>query len=505
MTFECSAFGAPSFPKSGSQIPPNLVLGDADHMKKLNVRLISGVREWELGDLPRIVPAGQIVLAVRGNGSSTILLDGHRTRLTSGLVGIDLTRSTGYHRLDIEGRTFWFGTQDAKLQLDGIEAMLNELGNQGTGWGGQVLFSDGAGLRNPHVVYGWLDEWAESTLTAVESVLASPRPRTTRSEVLSRRGGSGVLRAPTLRLLRSAPKQYLSPDPNGALQMSDGSRYTPLRVVVRKRSTSLDTIANRRAVALLTWLIRLNEEVLENKPSNTARVRCRLWLNRAQTLARRPLAQALRSVGPGIEQSRQAEETTDAPYRMCYAATTDLRRLFAWSATSKPLGRYSYVDRSDEIYQAYAASRLAKELGMQQTHPVLGSERLAFTGERFDMYYDTTSPPSVLRSWRAQSLRPDDSRPDLLIHEKATGRVAVLDAKYRVARDGGASEDSRKEVTAYLGLYGISSISILFPGDGDAVTVSGHGRSIHEIPLRPGSDLSAAVPLILGSFSLPPF
>ncbi len=87
---------------------------------------------------------------------------------------MDLTRSTGYHRLDVDGRTFWFGTQDAKLRLAGIESMLNELGSLGTGWGGQVLFSDGQGLRDAHVVYGWLDEWAEFALTAIAEVLASP-------------------------------------------------------------------------------------------------------------------------------------------------------------------------------------------------------------------------------------------------------------------------------------------------------------------------------------------
>ncbi|EID77418.1 MULTISPECIES: hypothetical protein [Rhodococcus] len=474
-------------------------------MGELIVRLVTGVREWVLDDDPRIVPAGQVILAVAGSGAKTVSLDGKRMRLSGGLLSVDLTRSTGYHRLDVDGRTFWFGTQDAKLRLAGIESMLNELGSLGTGWGGQVLFSDGQGLRDAHVVYGWLDEWAEFALTAIAEVLASPRPRSTRSTALSRRGGAGVLRAPTLRLLRSAPRQYLSPNPEGALTMSDGSRYDPLRVVVQKRSSTLDTIANRRAVSLLPWLIRLTREVLDSGPSEGAKTRCRLWLNQAETLARRPLAQALRTNRQGPGQPRQAEESTEAAYRKTYSLASDIRRLFGWSASTQPLPRYSYVDRSDQIYQAYSASRLARELGLRQTHPILGMEPLAFTGEDFDLYYDVVPPGSVLRSWRASSERPDDSRPDLVLHERASGRVAILDAKYRVARDGGASEDSRKEVTSYLGLYGVPAISILFPGGGSPTTVNGHGLSIHEIPLRPGSELQEAIPLIIDSLSHPPY
>lgn len=477
---------------------------EAVRVGELIVRLVTGVREWVLDDDPRIVPAGQVILAVAGSGAKTVSLDGKRMRLSGGLLSVDLTRSTGYHRLDVDGRTFWFGTQDAKLRLAGIESMLNELGSLGTGWGGQVLFSDGQGLRDAHVVYGWLDEWRSLRSRRLRGPRLPPAAKYAfdRVESARRRG-----RAPgaTLRLLRSAPRQYLSPNPEGALTMSDGSRYDPLRVVVQKRSSTLDTIANRRAVSLLPWLIRLTREVLDSGPSEGAKTRCRLWLNQAETLARRPLAQALRTNRQGPGQPRQAEESTEAAYRKTYSLASDIRRLFGWSASTQPLPRYSYVDRSDQIYQAYSASRLARELGLRQTHPILGMEPLAFTGEDFDLYYDVVPPGSVLRSWRASSERPDDSRPDLVLHERASGRVAILDAKYRVARDGGASEDSRKEVTSYLGLYGVPAISILFPGGGSPTTVNGHGLSIHEIPLRPGSELQEAIPLIIDSLSHPPY
>ncbi|WP_157227319.1 hypothetical protein [Nocardia asiatica] len=474
-------------------------------MTEISVRLVAGARDWILADEPRIVPASPLVLVVKGNQSSSVSLDGRLMRLSSGLLPVDLTRSTGYHRFEVDGRTFWFGTEDAKLRLAGIESMLNELNSLGVGWSGQMLFSDGRGMRDPHVVYGWLDAYAELALTAAAAVLAAPRMINTRSTALSRRGGANVLRAPTLKLLRSAPREYLAPDAEGILTMPDGRRYDPLRVVVKKRYSTLDTIANRRVVELLTWLIKLTKEVLASDPSTRAKTRCRLWANRASTLALKPVAQSLQHIRHGQPALRQPEELTDRRYRTTYTMATDIHRLFGWSASSAPLPRYSYIDRSDQIYQAYVASKLAKELGLHQTQPILGSSAIAFAGPQFDLYYDTVCPPAVLRSWRASSSRPDHSRPDILLHERETGRVAILDAKYRIAQDGKASEDSRKEVTSYLGLYGLESISIIYPGDGSPETISGHGRSIHEIPLRPSIGLEDSLPLIMGSLQLPPF
>ncbi len=133
------------------------------------VRLISGPREWNLGSEAVTVPAGVTVVSISGFDSRTVPVDGRRVRLSSGSEGVvvlDLSRSTGYHRIVVDGATYWFGTDDAKLGLAGIEAMLRQLGTLGTGWTGQVLFSDGTGLRDPHVVHGWLEDWADVALSA---------------------------------------------------------------------------------------------------------------------------------------------------------------------------------------------------------------------------------------------------------------------------------------------------------------------------------------------------
>jgi hypothetical protein len=478
-------------------------------MSDPEVRVIMGAREWRLGASTRTLPAGQIVIGVSGSRSRAVMLDGQLVRLSSGkegLLAVDLKRSTGYHRLEVDGSTFWFATEDAKLGLEGIEAMLADLKTMGTGWTGQALFSDGTGLRDTHVLYAWLDQWADVTLAAMKAILATPRASSTKTRVLSRRGGSGVLVAPTLRLLRSAPRRYLSASPSGLISV-DGESFDPLRVVRRRRSMTLDTIANRRAVTLLGWLVKVLEEVLSSDPEQGTMVRCRLWLSDAEVLQRRPLAQRLARAEVGAV-PRQAEEATEARYRTSYELSTDLRRQFGWSASRTPLPRYSYVERADSIYQAYAASCVARALGLTQTTEVLGAQSPAFSGSEFDLYYDTLCPPTVLRSWRSSSVKPDTSRPDLLLHERATGRVAVLDAKYRLA-DGAATEDSRKEVTAYLGLYGLRTITILFPGEADTGRlVTGEGRTIIELPLKPPAPqetLAVGLPAILARLELPPY
>lgn len=472
------------------------------------VRLLAGGVERVLGSAEQVVPAGGVVVSVAGARSKNVRLDGRALRLSSGepgLLAVDLVRSTGYHRLLVDGHLFWFGTEDAKLGLGGIVQMLQDLTTLGTGWTGQALFSDGSGLRDAHVSYAWLDQWADQALSAVGTIIASPRSNTTTTRALRRRGGPGVLLAPTLRLLRSDPSRYLAEMPGGLIE-ADGRAFEPLRVVARRRESTLNTVANRRAVAILGWIDRLSRDVMTANAGAEAVARCRLWSNRARALQRRPLAQAIGS--PSLEvEPRQSEEITEVPYRTTYRIAQDLADRFGWSAAVEPTSRLSYVQYSDAIYQAYVASRLAKELGLAQTAPVLGTAQPAFSGDRFDLYYDTTPPVGVLRSWRSHSLRPDDSAPDLLLHERTSGHVAVLDAKYRVARDETATEDSRKEVSAYMSLYGLQAVTILYPGaPGALVTLSGRGQRIIEAAVTPaGTDITAAVSEIVSSMQLPPY
>lgn len=455
------------------------------------------------------VRAQELVLSVTGHRSRSIMIDGVTRRISSGSTGLlpmDLKRSTGYHRVQVDQSVFWFATEDSKLQLSGVAAMLRELGDLGTGWTGQVMFSDGSGYRDPHVIYGWLDQWADSVLDASESVLAAPRSDTEMTNVLSRRGGSSVRTAPTVRFLRSNPRHNLIPSDSGLITIGD-HKYDPTRVVVRKRRLTVHTVPNRRVVQLLDQLGNAVDEAMGAEASGAAVARCRLWRLRINTLQARPLARTLREGPSVLADERQTVELNDRRYQGVFDATKDFRSRFGWSPTSDVQRRYSYVQSADLIYQAYAASRLAAELGLHQVGPVLGAIPLAFAGPDFEIYYDALCPPSVLRSWRRTSIHPDSSRPDVLLVERASGRVAILDAKYRLGNDGFASEDSRKDVSAYMALYGLSTVSILYPGAGSAGRViTGKSRTILEVPVSPGSDsLRAELTAILNSLELPPY
>lgn len=462
----------------------------------------------ELSGEPTTIAPGPVVLSVTGHRDRHIRVDGKDGRLsggTTGVLALDYTRSTGYHRVDIEAHTFWFATEDSKLRLEGVAQMLEHLRNLGTGWTGQVLFSDGSGYLDPHVLYGWFDANAAKALRAIEQVLLAPRTDEFANRTLSRRGGSSVLVVPTVRLLRSDPQRNVVEQEGGLLTVG-GRTFNPTRVVARRRRRTVDTVPNRRAVHLLGLMRQLLTELMSSRLPSVPQARCRLWREHVGRLAAQPLAVKLATRPNALGLPRQGVEFTNRTYDQVF----DLARsagAFGWSATAEPSRRYSYIESADRIYQAYVAHRVASVLDLAPTSDILGTNRLAFSGDNFDLYYDCESPPEVLSSWRARTSVPDASKPDLLLREKATGKVAVLDAKYRLGPGGFASEDSRKDVAAYQSFYGLASVVILYPGtDRDARVIAGHGMSIVEIPVHgPGDGLDGAMSAVLARLQVPPY
>jgi hypothetical protein len=393
--------------------------------------------EIALGDTAVAIPPEPAVLSVTGYSDRRIRLDGNDRRLSGGVTGVlavDYTRSTGYHRLDVDNQIFWFTTQDRKLRLDGVEQMLYHLRNLGTGWNGQALFSDGSGYLDPHVLYGWFDANGDEALSAIETILLAPRAQEITSHAVSRRGGSSVLVRPTTRFVRSDPHRNAVEQEGGLIKIN-GKNFTPTRVIVRRRERTVDTVPNRRAVHLLRRIRELLSELLHSSVTGTPQGRCRLWRERANRLASQPLAIQLRVRPSAMGLPRHTVEFTDRTYARIFDLAESLGN-FGWSASAKPMRCYSYIESADRIYQAYVAHRVASALGLSPTPGVFRSGELAFTGTEFDLYYDCEPPLHVLSSWRAHTAVPDASKPDLLLQEKATGRVAVLDAKYRFGGNG---------------------------------------------------------------------
>jgi hypothetical protein len=469
--------------------------GDSGATSNARVTAVVGANAVTLTKEFTTLPAAPVIVDVASTEGVDVLLDGRLLHAAGSrvLTAVDLTRSTGFHRLQVGRQTFWFATEDAKLRLDGIEQMLATLRTSGTGWSGQLLFSDGVVLRDPHVVYSWLDRCADATLECVRRIIDAPLSISRSDRKASRRGGRSLHQTATTRLLRARPDRYLEQSPTGLLTLG-GKRYDPLRVVVRTRTTSVESVANRRAVSLVSRLDGLASEVLASNPAPHVAERCRSWRESASRLQRRPLARTLTAGAPvgALAAPRQTEEVVDARYRETYRLSVDLAAQFGWAPTQQMLPRFSYVERADTIYQAFVATALADALNLAQTTPVLGQTPIAFTGDDYEIYYDTHPDPAVLRSWRHESAKPDASRPDVLLRSRSSGEVLVIDAKYRVEGTQ-ATEDSRKEVSAYMALYGLDTVVIAYPGQPPArcTVVTGQGKTILELPIGPWPGLEA--------------
>ena len=447
----------------------------------------------KLGREPTVVSSGDIVLSVEQSEPGTVRLDGRLRRLSQGnpgLLAVDLTRSTGYHRLEVGSDTYWFATDDSKLRLDGLVEMLRDMAGPGTAWNGQILFSDGSVLRDPHVVYAWLDEHLDGVVRAARLVVSDPVRGSERQFRPERHMQRGMSASRTAAFIRRQPRERLEADDNGTLVV-EGAAYSPIRVVTPRRRPTLDTPWNHRLVALVDLLSALVREVADAQPSNEAALKCQGWIESLQEIARHPTTQAIRRFATprgALSAAPHPPELSLERYGLIFTTALDLAGSLGWAAVSSPVSRYSYVAYSDEIYQAWAATRVARAFGLTQRHPTLGAKQPAFSGDAFDLYYDTTEINKRLRSWRSMSDRPDHPRPDLVLVRRLDGKVALLDAKYRTGA-GAATEDSRKEVASYMTTYGLDKAGIVYPpGMLDELPheINGVRMRLLELPLRPG-------------------
>lgn len=466
----------------------------------VHVELISkaGTTELDAGE-SIIIPSGELVLLVRGADDDQLWLDGRRREFhntSNGMVlALDLSRSVGYHHLQVSpGLDYWFGTEDAKLRLDGIIEMLSHLANDGLTWSGQLLFSDGSYLRDSHVTYGWLDQHASHLLDGVERVSRYPRKRTAMIHRRTARGGKSIAFGRTMHNLRRRGPDLLEKSNQGLLSVGD-DKYLPREIIVRTQIATVDTAANRRAVWLCQQLGRLVDEVLEDVRDSETRRRCIAWSSRIDHVLKHS---ALRSIVPLTKQShalapRAPEELTDSSYSSVYLGALQVFSLVGWSPTGVRQRHYAYVKYSDQIYQAFAAYMIADALGLYPTASALGVTQPAFVGENLELYCGVVPPQHLLRSWRSFTSDDDKLRPDLVLCDTNSRTVLIADAKYR--NDGTrASESSRKEIMAYMSAYNMDRIVVCYPpSPSDLLSihkVSAQGREIVEVTVSPVSGLN---------------
>src|SRR3954449_3989600 len=128
--------------------------------------VVAGAARHQLGESPVIVPAGTVVLEIGDvPGPDSVRLDGriiasaYDASARRATVALDLNRHTSYHLLQVApARRYYFGTDDAKLRIDGVVEMLGYLRDHGLAWRGGLFFSgSGRTLRDPRLDLAWLD------------------------------------------------------------------------------------------------------------------------------------------------------------------------------------------------------------------------------------------------------------------------------------------------------------------------------------------------------------
>lgn len=445
---------------------------------------------------PVTFPAGPLLISMSGVDPRRVRLDGNAAapRVVGGqaIVAADFTNRTGFHHLDVgnDGH-YWIGSEDAKLHLEGLQAMLTYLRSEALWWTGQLSFSDGSNYRDPHVVYSWLDRHADSALSAAEDIAG--RPWWGKRQVVrrSRRGGGRILVRASVKMLRKRPSEMLEDvRPPSGLPMA-GRRVVPLAVMRADRNRSLDTPANRRAAWLITTVRGLARDVLVGQLPDPTVNRCGEWLERC----RRLLAQSWFAGLPpdiGGASAPTMEEQVDVRYAATLHLIKELTETLGWSpgASIRPL--HAYVHAIDEVYQAFVAHVVADAIGAHPTSHAAGKGLPQFESDRWRLFLNVVPPPTVLRSWRSYTTSPDRYRPDILLVDKVTGATVIGDAKYR--QDGlRASESSRRDVTAYLGTYGLRHAVIFYPPASGALVmgrVAAKAYGLTEVGLTPRNDLS---------------
>ena len=460
---------------------------------------------------PLIVNERSVIVSVTATAGHSVLIDGERLSIeTAGtlLKPLILNESVGFHRIQVGERTYWLGNTDSKLRLEGLESMLSYLrGRAGRSWSGQMLFSNGSGLRDPQVVYSWLDASLPDFIVAAKAIARAPSRDPNPSWVSRNPGAGGRVSIPrTIRMLRQSPSDLLEPMRRGPVT-ANGVDYGPRKVVVQTSTPSVRTLPNLRVTWLLLQLSRLVREVARASPDGVARQRVDEWRLALARLRRVEPFSSLADEARDGSSRNAARSTVESagPYAISYNVACDLAKAgFGWVPNVALSDRYGYVRSIDLVYQGFAAVALAEALDLRPTSTILGKRQPAFSNPQWRMYYDCVPPSDVLQTWRGHTSIPDQLRPDILLVSE-DGRVVLVDAKYRSSGTE-TTESARRDMESYMSAYGLDKAVILYPNiDGAEFSVrrAEYGeRELVEVSVQPAEGLNdhlmSQMPVLLG-------
>jgi hypothetical protein len=464
--------------------------------------IVGGLRAPLSGVEPVLVPSGPVVLEVSNVAHRDALrLDGRPLIAAydevrrSATAAIDLKRATGFHLLQVApDRQYLFGTQDAKLRIDGVVEMLAFLRTHaeslGLAWSGTLQFSGSSQqLRDVRLDLAWLESHVGEIAALATAVAARPATISIRQIERATSGIPHVVATATL--LRRRP-ELIERHAAGAIEFQ-GERWSPREIVRQRREQSKDTPGNRTLTRLLVASLELalacqaaapRELKASVAPHVDAIARCL----RLEPFA--SLRKARRHVR--ISAFPMREERTDQRYRRARSLLNALLRDRHWDPQNQISGEWAFAALADRVYQAFAGIVLAHAFDLAPAQP-LGSSGPHFVSDDFQLWIDAVPPSDVLHNWRDDTSTPAALRPDLVLRRTADGEVALLDAKYRSAGIR-ATPESLSEVQLYLQAFGALEASVLFPptegSGGVEPRLITNGRfGLTELPLRPRPDL----------------
>jgi hypothetical protein len=452
---------------------------------------------------PVILPSGPIVLDIRAvTHSGGVRLDGRHLPVAfdrtaqMATAALNLDRATGYHQLRIGAdRRYVFGTDDAKLRIDGVVEMLAYLREHtdalGLSWNGTVQFS-GAGqvLRDVRLDVAWLEQHLSEIAEIAASISRRPFTVSRKRHELSRQGVPDV--AATSRLIRRRP-DLMEPHAEGPVTFQ-GQQWAPRAFLRQRREHTADTPGNRTMTRLLLAVLELARTCQASAPSAlNAELSVHVGAA-ARALRRQPFASIRRQRGHlRIGAHPSTEERIDGRYRRGRALLHQLLSDRHWDPLNQVTEEWAFASLADQVFQAFASIVVARSFDLVPVAPI-GQSGPHFASHDYEMWVDSAPPDDVLHNWRDDTSTPAALRPDIVLRRKSDHRVAILDAKYR---SGGlrATPGSLSEVQLYLQAYGCRAVCVLFPPTAGSPPwephlVTNQHFAITELPLRPMDDLA---------------
>lgn len=444
---------------------------------------------------PVIVPAETLLIEIQGVAFGELVrIDDEASSSAPGpdefarYVLVDCFRSTGFHKLEVQGEVFWFGTSDAKLELQGIVQLLSLIEREGLSWGKQLMFSDGKVLRDDRINFAWVNAHGRELLDAIEAISANPHFESARRVQTTYPRGHRALPGKSFALLRSNPKDMLEAHPQGLIELG-GRRWMPRKIVARTAAPTFHTYANRRATQLLVAVSALADSLVQSDvvPKHRKKFARELCARSLEQLGRFPY-QSLKWKRTVIGGRPTAIEQLDPRYRTTYRLAQSLVGDLGWSPSQQVGGQYAYIGYSDEIYQAFVATVLAEAFGAPNSHETLRPNRTvpSFESRAYAIYYDTAPPSDGFGSWRDRSIRPAKLTPDYSFVDKGLGLGLLGDAKYRVTKSGRLPDSALHECQTYMQHFGLPSFVVFYPGGQEVLElVEGDGQAILVASITP--------------------